>query len=155
MVKTLVNNNAFNASKTGFISYGKLFKAVAEEVGMARALELHGSVYTGYGHEFEEMFREQSLDEVGKNIGAMLEAMGYETEISLTEDCVVVNTRLCPEYEGFKEAGFDHETIKKLCLGSIGSIDATLRKLGSSGGVRVSKYRSDSDDYCIEEFKVK
>ena len=101
------------------------------------------------------MFRDQSLDEVGKSIGAMLESLGYETEISLIGDCVVANTRLCPEYEGFKEAGFDHEAIKKMCLGSVESIDATLKKLGSSGGVRVSKYRTDSDDYCIEEFKVK
>ena len=146
MVKTLVNTDAFNASKTGFISYGKLFKAIAEEVGMARALELHRSVYTGYGHEFEEMFREQSLDEVGKTIGAMLESMGYETETSLTEDCVVVNTRLCPEYEGFKEAGFDHETIKRLCLGSIGSIDATLKKLGSSAFASSSLTRTIEDD---------
>ena len=59
------------------------------------------------------------------------------------------------QYEGFKEAGLDHETIKKLCLCSVGSINASLQKLGAYGGISINKYRSDSDDYCIEEFKKK
>ncbi len=71
------NEGVFNASKSGFSTYGKLFKAVAYEVSLDRALELHGGVFEDYGHEFNQMFNELSHDEVGSNIGAMLESMGY------------------------------------------------------------------------------
>jgi hypothetical protein len=37
----------------------------------------------------------------------------------------------------------------------VGSIDASLQKLGGNGGASINKYRSDSEDYCIEEFKKK
>ena len=82
-------------------------------------------------------------------------SLGYDSTISQTSNSVIATTHRCPEYEGYKEAGLDHETIKKLCLCSVGSIDASLQKLGANGGISINKYRSDSDDYCIEEFKKK
>jgi hypothetical protein len=85
----------------------------------------------------------------------MLTSLGYDAKISQTSNSVIATTHRCPEYEGYKEAGLDHETIKKLCLRSVGSIDASLQKLGANGGMSINKYRSDSDGYCIEEFKKK
>jgi hypothetical protein len=150
-----LNVDVFNATKNGFTTYGKFFKTVADEIGMERALELHSSVYTDYGHMINQIYREQTVEEASGTIGGILGSMGYEADISTTEDTVVVNNSKCPEYEGYKEAGLDHEVIKKLCLASIDSIDSTLKKLGSSGSVKISKYRTGSDDYCIENFKVK
>jgi hypothetical protein len=151
----MVNQDVFYASKSGYSSYAKFFKTVSDEVGFEKALELHGSVFTDYGEAFDQMFREQSLEEVGASIGAMLGSMGYDSEITLTKDSVMAKTSTCPEYEGYKEAGLDHETCKKLCLKSINSIDETMKKLGSKGGVTIDKYRTGSKGYCIERFKVK
>jgi hypothetical protein len=149
------SEEVFEASKNGFSTYGKFFKAVAKEIGMERALELHGSGYEDYGPVLDPWFRTLSLEELGANIGGMLTSLGYYFKISQTSDSVIVTNHRCPEYEGYKEAGLDHETIKKLCLRSVESIDASLQKLGANGGISINKYRSDSDDYCIEEFKKK
>ncbi len=101
------------------------------------------------------MFRTLSLEELGANIGGMLASLGYDSKISLTSNSVIATTHRCPDYEGFKDAGLDHETARKLCLRSVGTIDASLQKLGANGRVSINKYRSDSNDYCIEEFKKK
>ena len=154
-MKTLSSEEVFDASKNGFSTYGKFFKAVAKEIGMERSLELHGSGYEDYGPVFDEMFKTLSLEELSANVGGMLTSLGYDVKISQTSNSVIATTHRCPEYEGFKEAGLDHETIKKLCLRSIGSIDASLQKLGANGGISINKYRSNNDDYCIEEFKKK
>ena len=149
------SEDVFDASKDGFSTYGKFFKVVAKEIGMDRALELHGIGYEDYGPVFDEMFKTLSLEELSTNIGGMLTSMGMDSKISQTSDRVIATAHRCPEYDGFKEAGLDHETIKKLCLCSVGSINASLQKLGGNGGLSINKYRSDSDDYCIEEFKKK
>lgn len=154
-MKTLSSEEVFDASKNGFSTYGKFFKVVAKEIGMERALELHGPGYEDYGPVFDEWFRTLSLVELSANIGGMLTSLGYDSTISQTSNSVIATTHRCPEYEGYKEAGLDHETIKKLCLCSVGSIDASLQKLGANGGISINKYRSDSDEYCIEEFKKK
>ena len=155
MVMEMSSEGVFDAWKNGFSTYGKFFKAVTKEIGMERALELHGSGYEDYGPVFDEMFRTLSLEELSTNIGGMLTSMGLDTKISQTSNTVIATTHGCPEYEGFKEAGLDHETINKLCLCSVGSINASLQKLGANGGLSINKYRLDSDDYCIEEFKKK
>ena len=83
---------------------------------MERALELHGYGFEDYGPVLDEWFRTLNLEELGANIGGMLTSMGYYHKISQTSDSVIVTNQRCPEYEGYKEAGLDHETIKKLCL---------------------------------------
>ena len=144
------SEKVFDATKNGFSTYGKFFKAVSKEIGMERALELHGYGYQDYGPVFDEMFRTLNLEELGVNLGGMLTSLGYDPKISQTSNSVIATTYRCPEYDGFEEAGLDHETIKKLCVCSVGSIDASLQKLGANGGMSINKYRSDSDDYCIE-----
>ena len=56
-MNALWSEEVFDASKNGFSTYGKFFKAVAKEIGMERALELHGPGYEDYGPVFDEMFR--------------------------------------------------------------------------------------------------
>ncbi|MBA7674764.1 hypothetical protein ES703_82989 [subsurface metagenome] len=155
MVMKMSSEEVFDAWKNGFSTYGKFFKAVTKEIGMERALELHGSGYENYGPVFDEMFRTLSLEELGANIGGIFTSFGYNPKISQTSKSVLVTVHGCPDYEGFKEAGLDHETIKKLCLCSVASIDASLQKLGANGEFSINKYRSDSDDFCIHEFKKK
>ena len=64
-MKTLSSEEVFDASKNGFSTYGKFFKAVAKEIGMERALELHGSGYEDYGPFLDPWFRTLSLEELG------------------------------------------------------------------------------------------
>jgi hypothetical protein len=151
----MITEEVFDAYKDGFSTYGKFFKAVAKEIGMEKALELHGSGYEDYGPVFDEWFKTLSLDELSANIGGIFTLLGYNPQISQTSNSVLVTVHGCPDYEGFKEAGLDHEIIKKLCLSSVGSIDAMLQKLGGNGGLIINKYRSNNDDYCIHEFKKK
>jgi hypothetical protein len=147
------SEEVFDAYKNGFSTYGNFFKAVAKEIGMERALELHGIGYEEYGPILDEWFRTLSLEELGANIGEMYSSIGLNPKISQTSDSVIATNHRCPEYEGYKEAGLDHETISKICLCSVGSANASLQKLGGNGGISINKYRSDSDDFCIEEFK--
>ena len=112
-VNTLSSEEVFNATKNGFCTYGKFFKAVAKEIGMERALELHGYGYEDYGPVFDEMFNKLSLEELSTNVGGMLTSLGYDAKISQTANSVIATTHGCPEYEGYKEAGLNHETIKK------------------------------------------
>ena len=149
------SEEVFEAYKNGWSTYGKFFKAVGEEIGMERALELHGYGYEDFGPLLEDWFKTLSLEELGANIGGLMTSMGLDTKISQTSNSVIATTHRCPEYEGYKEAGLDHETINKICLCSVGSVNASLQKLGVNGGISINKYRSDSDDYCIEEFKEK
>ena len=82
----------FDASKNGFSTYGKFFKAVAKEIGMERALELHGSGYEDYGPVFDEMFKTLSLEELNANVGGMLTSLGYDVKISQTSNSVIATT---------------------------------------------------------------
>jgi len=149
----MITEEVYEAAKNGYSAYGKFFKAVTEEIGMKKALELHGCGYADYGPIFDEMFKTLSLDELGVSMGEMFTSLGLDTKISQTSNSVKATTQRCPEYDGYKEAGLDHETIKKLCHCTIESVDASLQKLGANGRVSIKKYRSDSADYCIEEFK--
>ncbi len=111
---TLISEEVFEAAKGGYSAMGKFFQAVANEIGTKRALELWGSSYEHYGPALDEMFRTQSLEEFGVNMGVMMPSLGLDSKISRTSNSVLATTRRCPEYDGYKEAGRARARVQTL-----------------------------------------
>jgi len=57
----------------------------------------------------------------------------------------------CPIYEGFKMAGFDDETIDKICMTREAANHA---KIAEAFGVTVNFTRNKPDGPCVTVFKV-
>jgi hypothetical protein len=84
---------------------------------------------------------------------ALWRMMGFvDATVEATPTSLIYKTHKCPLYEGFLEAGVDHKTIAAHCQGkdNAGEIQAQ-RYLGSDAGLKLRKFRSGPDDYCIEE----
>jgi len=113
---------AFNATTSMASMYGGFFKAVAQEIGMERALAIHAKLGEPFGVQIGEALKKkfgdkkpdtESLKAVFK---PMLASFGYTNEeYKVTPKTLSIAIPKCPFYEGFKAVGLDHETIGKMC----------------------------------------
>jgi hypothetical protein len=149
----------FAATKGAFSLFGSYLKDVAQEIGMERALALYanqgqtfGSMLTGM---IQEKLGDKELDTA--TIAAVLsdaaDGFGMTAKIEQSQTTVIMENLRCPIYEGFKEAGLDHETIASACNRMAAVEQAEVKKVYPqlSGCV---KFKSAPDQPCIEEYTI-
>lgn len=142
--------DAYNAAKGVYRTYGEFYKAVAEQVGVERALDLCAKPSEASGRAFAETLKDADSKEFAAEFKEYFAAMGYSTEIDECPGKVVLTAHRCPRYDGFRAAGLDHEQIESMCLRSFYAEDAAITNLLPN--VRSSlKFRSASDDSCVQE----
>jgi hypothetical protein len=154
----MATEDAFNAAKTVFTLYGGFFQDVAAEIGMEKALALHAR----RGEAFGAMLAAMTKERLGgrefdlKTFAAVeseAEAQGFGMtgEIAEGPASIKINWARCSLYEGFSDAGLDHETITQMCncLTAVEFAGLNQAFPPLSGSVKV---RSAPDEPCVEEF---
>jgi hypothetical protein len=111
MEKQKINENAIQV----FSFYGRFFKFVAEEFGMLKALELQAKAGRESGVELGTWMKNQmNIEELDSE--TLIEVLtkinvpfSYGTVFERAPENTIKRTQLCPWYQGFQIAGFDHK----------------------------------------------
>ncbi len=151
--------DTFNGAKNAQTFFYAYFNAVAEEIGMERALALVTKMAESMGAKTGKMIKEQSgVEEFDAKSAAlqvinMAEGLGNILEvIEESPQKVVIKCGRCPSYEAAQEVGLDAETIEAECRASaLRVLDTMVKQLNPNLNYKLTKYRSSADDFCEEE----
>lgn len=156
----MATQDAFNAAKMAFAMYGRFLNGVAQEIGLEKALALHsrqGELFGAMlGAAIKEKLGGRQLDipavaQVAKAVG---DALGSTSEVvEGTPVLLKLNWGQCPIYEGLKQAGLEHATIRKACEGVAAVEDQKLREVLPGLSLCV-KFRAAASDSCLEEYAL-
>ena len=117
----MAKEDVFNATMSSNSMYGGLFKAIADDVGLDKALEYHAKQGEPFGVMIGETLKQQLGDKAPTTealksvLQPIVEGYGFDAEFDVSPTEVSIKVPRCPVYEGFKTAGLDHETIGKMC----------------------------------------
>jgi len=156
----MAREEAYNATMSSMSMYGGLFKAIADDVGLDKALEYHGKQGEPFGMMIGETLKQQLGDKkpTAEVLKAVLqpgmEGFGFDVEFDMSPMEILLKIPRCPFYEGFKMAGLDHETIGKTCSAMSSVEFAKIKEYypNIEGSV---KFRDSPEGYCLEKFTLK
>ena len=151
--------DTFNGAKNAQTFFYAYFNAVAQEIGMERALALNTKMAEVMGANMGKMIKEQSgVEEFDPKAAAlqvinMAEGLGNILEvIEESPQKVVIKCGKCPSYEAAQLAGLDAKTIEAECrAGALRVLDTMVKQLNPDLNYKLTKFRSASDDFCEEE----
>ncbi len=152
--------DTFTGAQTALTFYHAYLGAVGEEIGLERALALHGQVDEAMGAEQGKMIREQSgIEEfdaqtAGQMLsGAIRQRFGIVSQAAEeSPERFVLNVGRCPVYEAALAAGMDAEAVEASCrLGAVGFMDAMAKALNPELSYRLQQFRSSPEGHCVEE----
>jgi hypothetical protein len=156
----MAKEDAYHATMASMSMYGGLFKAIADDVGLDKALEHHAKQGIPFGTMIGETMKQQ-LGDKAPNPGAlksvlqpMMGSFGFDVEYTVDPSELSMKIPRCPIYDGFKMAGLDHETIGKTCSAMSSAEYAQIKKYyrNIEGSV---EFRDSSEGYCLEKFTIK
>jgi hypothetical protein len=147
-----------NAARAAFVFYDAYMNAVAQEMGMEKALALHTKVCENLGPFQGQMLKGQThiKDFDAKAAYSMVktvpETLGIATEVlEESPQKVRFKCKQCSVYEAAMLVGLDQKTREAICRnGSIVFMDKVLKQLNPKLSYRLVKYRSSADDFCEE-----
>jgi hypothetical protein len=151
--------DSYNATKQTFQVYGGFFKEAAQEMGMDKALALHGNQGKPMGAALAGMLQEElgrkklnfaSLESV---LTKALQSWGMTPVCEKKRGILNVKHVHCPIYDGLSSVGLDHQTIEMMCHQMAALEYDEIKKVFPqfSGCVKV---RSTAEEPCIEEFAI-
>jgi len=155
----MAKEDVYNASKGSFGMYGGLFKDVAEEVGMEKALELHARRGDDFGIGLCEMLKQKlgdkdlDIETLNSVMQPVMDSFGIDAEINLSPHAMSVKITDCPIYDGCKEAGIDHETIEKMCHIMAGQEYAKLNEYFPNFNASI-QFKDSPEGYCLEKYTL-
>jgi hypothetical protein len=140
--------------------YGGLIKAIIDEQGLEKALELHAKILAPYGDDLAATFaealggKEPDMRVFHKAVfKPAMDHWGFTTEIEADEKSLTATIPNCPMYSGYQRAGLDHGTIAKMCKAAFKAEYDALNKHYPT--VHASTQPRDSaDGSCIEKFVI-
>jgi len=151
--------DVFNGAKTAFTFFFAYLNAVAQEIGMERAIAVQTKMCETMGAIQGKMMKERSgMKEFDRKAAWSLvktapESFGITVEkLEESPQRVVNKVGRCSIYEAAQMLGMDAKTIETLCrAGSITFMDAVAKQLNPNLSMRLRKFRSAPDDFCEEE----
>ena len=155
----MTKEDAFNACVFIYAAHDAFFGAVAQEVGMERALALHSAAVEPGGAAQGKILKEQAgVDQVDAETAQVLlenilKTIGMSSEVlESSSQKVVIKAGRCPLYEAGLAIGLDGATIEALCrAGAIRFMDAATKQLNPNLSYQLQTFRSGPDDSCVEE----
>jgi hypothetical protein len=151
--------DTFNGAKSGFTFMRAFSDIVAQEIGVEKALALSAKTSETLGTLKGMMIKEEldtkeiGIKEVNQLLSDQIESnLGIFSEI-VDEDPNKIQCKVgkCPVYESAQELGVDAKDIEAHCrAGSIKFMDAMAKQLNPNLSYQLTKFRSSSDDCCVE-----
>jgi len=155
----MATEDVFDAFKTGLLLLHGYRNAVAQEIGMERALALMSKTCETMGAMRGKMMKEQSgikqFD--AKTARSLLRSGGSTVSMSseVTEETpkrAAWKVGRCAVYEAAQILGTDAALKEATCrASSIRMMDAIVKQLNPGLSFRLRKFRSAEDDSCDEE----
>jgi hypothetical protein len=151
--------DTFNATKQAMNLYAGLFKDVAQEVGVEKALELHAKQGTATGAGVVEILKAElgrkklnlaALESMTKKVAG---SFGTTPKFEKKKGVLKATHGRCPVYEACLSAGIAPQVIERMCQQFSALEYDEIKKAFPqfSGCVKV---RSMADEPCIEEFAI-
>ena len=159
----MTNEDAFNVAKNVFSMYGTFFNAVAQEIGVEQALNLHTKTCEMMGAHMGQTTKEQmGIKELDAKTAAMVNrsvVSGFgisNVDVEEKPTSVLIKTYECPVYEGNRAVGIDDENIEVMCRkGPIIFMETFYKQLDPNVSYQLKKFRSAPDDCCEEEITLR
>lgn len=158
-VDFLTREEIYSGVKGAMFLYGGLFKRLIEAVGIDGALATHVKLQEPFGEGWAELLR----DKLGGNelnmkifsdVYVSMSNSGVQNVYEITSNSFSVLGYQCPIYDGLRDAGIDHNTIKCMCMGASELIFKEFRKYYpnvEAGAV----FRDNPESYCVEWYNLK
>ncbi len=151
--------NVFNAAKAAFSLYGGLFRDVAHEFGLDKALAIHARQAEAFDAVLVDLLkkrlgeRQLELKTFASARSEALRVLGITVRIDEDPSSLRVAVGPCPLYEGLRAAGLPHTTIEAMCQRGVDLGYARLAEAfpGLSGSLQ---FRRSPDQPCVEEFTL-
>ena len=152
--------DTFTGAKIAYTQLYAYVNAVADEIGMDRALAILTRTNEKMGTEAGKQIKEQSgqetydvkktalkIMEVARGIGSIDEIVEESSEKVVT----MTASGKCTNYEAARAAGLDDQTIEAICgAGSLHFLNALVKQLNPDLGYQLGKFRSGPEDCCLE-----
>ena len=156
----MASADTFNGAKNAFTFFYAYLNAVAQEIGMERAIALDAKMCEMMGTAQGQAMKDQvGIDEIDLVMAASLavrsidEALGISSEV-IEEGAQRIASRVgrCPVYEAAQALGMDTAGIEAMCRASaLRYMDTMVKQLNPHLSYRLSEFRSSADGYCVEE----
>lgn len=156
----MAKEHAYHAAMSAMSMYGGLFKTMADDFGLDKALEYHEKQGEPFGIMIGETMKQQLGDkppttEVIKSVTQpSMESFGFDVEYEVSPKELSIKVVRYPFYDGFKMVGFDHETIGKMC-GALSSGEFVKLKEYYPNVEGSVNFRDSAEGYCLEKFILK
>jgi hypothetical protein len=159
----MAKEEIFEATKKVYGLYGAFFKVVADELGTKKALALHAKAHEEQGMAAGKFLKENLGDESPdlQKLGSILKdsnlSIGIDCNLhQTTESLLSFENFHCPMYDGYRAGGLDDDTAEALCQkGATAKLGTMLRLLNPKLEYNLTRYRSESDEPCVEDISIK
>ena len=138
--------------------YGGLFMKLVDRVGLEEALAIHAGLQEPYGEGLAKLLSERLKGEelnmeAFREVYISTSTSGVENVYEKTAESFKVIGHQCPVYDGLRDAGLDHETIRRMCTEAYNSI---MREFCRHYPIFETglTYRDKADSYCIEWYRL-
>ena len=152
--------DTLEGAKNAFTFFYAYLNAVAQEIGMERAIALDAEMCEMMGAAQGQAIKAQAgLDEIDLATAAALagasieEGLGISSEvIEQSAERIVSKCGRCPLYEAAQAVAMENETIGAMCRAtSLRYMDAMVKQWNPNLSYRQRDFRSSADGHCIEE----
>jgi hypothetical protein len=155
----MASEDAFMAARAALIFSYAYRNAVAQEIGMERAIALMTRGCESVGAMRGKMLKEQSgIKEFDAKtawslLKSLKDTLGESHEVlEESPQRVLLRNDRCPIYEAARMLGMDASAIETICrTGSMRFADAAVKQLNPNLNLQIRKFRSTLDDFCEEE----
>jgi len=154
------SEEVYKVARNIFGRYGAFFKAVVNEIGIDKTLELHAEAHKELGISTADMIKETmrvteyDLDTLGPLLRDGNVSHGLITEMVKQPTSILLENYRCPVYDGYRMVGIDNTTAEALCQkGAIAKIGTTVNLLNPKLVYELSHYRLKPEECCVEEIK--
>ena len=159
----MATEGVFKTATKVYGLYGAFFKVVVQELGTEKALDLHAKAHEEQGIASGKMLKEKIGEESPdlQKLGSILRdsnlSIGIDCKLDIASPSLVSfkNFR-CPMYDGYRIGGLDDDTAEALCQkGATAKLGTMLRYLNPKLEYKLTSYRSEPDEACIEDISMK
>ena len=138
--------------------YGGLFMRLVDRIGLDEALAIHAGLQEPYGEGLARLLKERLKGEklnmeAFREVYLSTSTSGVENVYEMTAESFKVIGHQCPVYDGLRDAGLDHETIRRMCKEAYKLIMKEFCRYYPIFETGLT-FRDKADSYCIEWYKL-
>jgi hypothetical protein len=155
--------DTFRGAKSGLVFLFAYQNAVAQEIGLQRAMALNTQMVQALGTaQGKDLGERIDVRKVPPQLAASLAGEFLERTLGIDSRGAegsggeaVIHVGRCPVYEAAEALGLDNAAIEALCrTGSIPYMDALVKQFNPDLGYHLSEFRTSATAPCLEEIAV-